>query len=315
VADWSVPTACPADSRAALQSRFSADLLLVLSLIDYLPLSDEVIAVGSVVEGLGNVLSDLDLYVLTENAGSARAANFYWLEAGCWVDVTVLQMDQLRDVVRRLHDPGRFSSVEWGEHKCIPWSSLDICHRLSIGVPLTDPLVPLRCQLDIDRAALAREVAMGYILPARARWLDAVGAMQSGHFGQAAYCAKIALDCAIDAYVALLGQTNTNEKWRLAKAIRAADPILEPSRRLLWSAEALAKGAHEQLIREAAEMIFHATHRFTMGYLRAYPAADGIGHRFEMRGSRLVRMDALGRYDDVSDLLDPLEHLPMRPDV
>jgi len=200
-----------------LNARIGYPLELVVPHLEIDPLGDHILVSGSIVEGLGNCLSDIDLFILTRSARPTARKFFFWSPASRWVDVECLTYANLRHLV------GRFRRVSpefggWVGHPSPSLADQDLYHRLSIALKLANPLSRMRLPR-FDRASLQEEVAYTEISAARSRWVDAVGAARSGQIGQAMFVGQLCLDHIIDGYCALLGETNPSVKWRKAKLL------------------------------------------------------------------------------------------------
>jgi hypothetical protein len=177
---------------------------------------------GSLVEGFGNCLSDVDVFVIAPE-GNILVANGHSSESGC--RFTSVETDAARfDIevwpaqkVASLLD--RLSSYDARSTKLLlaflPFEQ-QFLHHLGEGVPLagpSSPIVALQSQLDKGRLALGlRHMALDQF---DSFVEDAIGAYRSGDDLSAAQARRLACDAVADAYLSAGGCTyGKKSKWR-----------------------------------------------------------------------------------------------------
>jgi len=238
------PTASPLKSREALSNILVCDFEELLCIIDFDALKDVVIASGSLVEGLGNECSDIDLFILSPVSISTRKqTQFYWQSAHRWVDVSLIGLADVEKSLIEVNFNKGIAPLDWGAYKGPRLTQLDLYHRLLLGIVLTTVGFPEKLMNLLSKEILCHELASVQISLCRQFWSDAVGSFRSHQYKQAWYAAKIALGYSIDAYSALLGQTNPGEKWRWSKVHRLEQDVLDVrekfyKQQLEWTADA-----------------------------------------------------------------------------
>jgi predicted nucleotidyltransferase len=203
-----------------LQSRGLVETEIIESVrahIHLLP-GEAIFASGSIVEGLGNLYSDLDLFVVTDRDVSALQAGpaIVLLSRETPIDIEVLSPEDIHRSVQRVCSV--YDKLDDPRHALgLTLKELDMLHRLSIGRPLVHPDVCAGYQELVPTAHLAR------ILFARAQSLinslqqDIVGHIWAGDGDSARLIAQRLAGAAFDCLLATFGNTNPSEKWRLSK--------------------------------------------------------------------------------------------------
>ncbi|HSC79327.1 MAG TPA: hypothetical protein VLC08_03145 [Chitinolyticbacter sp.] len=181
---------------------------------------DEVLYVtGSLVEGLGNLRSDIDVYLITARAFDARtdfASVLIIPFEACPVDVEIVAPERIEVLIGRLArfapdhdvDPRRtataFSAAE-----------LKLLHNLCQGAPLFGAARLAGWQARIVQRTLSRilfdlsQVYLGML------HLDILGQLEDGDAASAAQMIEQYRGHLIGALLAVLGNTNPADKWRL----------------------------------------------------------------------------------------------------
>ena len=178
---------------------------------------DDVLFVcGSLLEGLGNATSDVDLYLLT----SRTDFNFTSLDAvllavgPCLVDVRVVPHAQMAALLSRFgvwnHQPRQARDALGFSH-----DERTLLHRLHYSQPLHGQhrLEILRGEaplLDLARHKL--DLARCYT---DALQVDLAGLRQAGDPYTMVFTSQELLSHGVDGVLAALGQTNPNGKWRV----------------------------------------------------------------------------------------------------
>ncbi|NUR92994.1 MAG: PqqD family protein, partial [Nonomuraea sp.] len=126
----------------------------------------------------------------------------------------------------------RPEDVEWAiravrDHELRPaveiWQpAVEFLHRFGIGVPIHghERFEELRGQIDLE--LLSRYITQTRAMHSESFYTDGVTRLRAGRVHDALLMARIAYDTAVDAYLATLGETNPQEKWRHKRVARAA---------------------------------------------------------------------------------------------
>lgn len=176
---------------------------------------DALLAVGSLVEGLGTSKSDVDLLLITpREPGALPARDELGLVAGrCLIDLRILGAAWIDDLLGRLR--------AWGQ---APWDvthpvtfTLDersLLHRLLHGRVLGEVAAAQLAARLPSRAALARLKLAAARQLARTIQVDLVGYRESGDHRALVFAAQELLGHAVDALAAGHELTNPTAKWR-----------------------------------------------------------------------------------------------------
>lgn len=285
---------------AEVSKRIGGSLEELLPRVGFSVHRDEILLTGSLIEGFGNVSSDIDIYVIGQNGDLRGCRQFYWTEANRWVDIQYFQAEDIQTLKRRVELNGSCAPDYWGHHATATLDDIDIYHRIVNGYKLNrllreiaDPSSP--AYLTLDHKVIQIELAITSIIIARSRWLDAIGAATSGQFLQAQYVALIGFGHAIDAYLSLLGQTNPSSKWRLAKLNRLSENPLNLS--LQDCVPTLdfetPRNRAELIIMSLAKLLFHTMHYCIHGEFSDYPQCSWY-ERWEPYKTRIFRIISTG---------------------
>jgi hypothetical protein len=294
------PTDPPIRNRDQLCARIGCEIEDLLPLVSFDGLGDALFASGSIVEGLGNSSSDIDI-IRVRPPGldcADRSVDFwYWSEGGRWVDVETYSHAAASRTARRINANGGGAPSSWSEQIVHRSATLVLYHRLLIAIGLTANATSLAAGWRLRRWVFSRELAYSRIVSARSSWVDAVGAFSSKHYQQAVVFAFRTLESCVDAYTALLGQLNPAPKWRWARLARLRqDPLgvrslpelcLAP----LASTDARDAGAR---IECAAELLLQVIHASVHGHF-IEPSHDlGPLSRYELLHGETVIVNADG---------------------
>lgn len=201
-----------------LLSLRGADLPSVVASVNAaigLRVGDLLLAAGSLVEGLGNRRSDVDLLLITpRDPHSLPARDELALIAGrCLIDLRVLQLTELDELVGRLR---AWSEAPWEITHPVTFS-LDerlLLHRLLHGRVLHDAgaeaiatRMPRRGELARLKLQVARQLG-------RTIQVDMAGYRESGDPRSLVFAAQELLGHAVDALAAGHELTNPAAKWR-----------------------------------------------------------------------------------------------------
>lgn len=206
------------------------------------PLDQGVTAVyvsGSLVEGLGNVGSDVDIFVVGDAQPTRQTAIWkelcaisihyhgrrridfeYWREAH--VDNIAARLDKIR------------IGQEFVAEKLEPIEELFI-HRVKIALPMSreDGLRALQAKFDFDK--FGQYLAQQAVHRIDGGMEDVLGMIDSGDWKVGVLRARELVGLAIDAYRHALGHTNSLPKWR-PKVLDelATDDFGQSVRRRFW---------------------------------------------------------------------------------
>jgi hypothetical protein len=193
-----------------------ANLLETVSGVDAalgLQPEDVLLAVGSVVEGLGNSKSDLDLLLISSRPADSLPRDVAVIVGECLSDVQILHASELEVLLAKLHG--------WAE---LPW---DVTHRLEFSIEERRLLHRLLNHAVLFEGASSR---LASLLPtrepvgrlklqvarhlARTIQIDMAGNREVEDYVTLVLGAQELLGHAVDALLAGYYQTNPNAKWR-----------------------------------------------------------------------------------------------------
>jgi hypothetical protein len=171
-------------------------------------------AVGSLVEGLGSSKSDLDLLLVTGRDPSSLPPRQHvtFVSGRCLVDMLVLRLDDLNDLLDRFE---RWTQERWNVTHAVMFNIEDrtLLHRLTKGRHLLNAEAKSieRFPLIMDLARLKLHVARQ---AARTIQVDLAGYRDAGDPRSLVAAAQDLLGHAVDALLAANGVTNPLTKWR-----------------------------------------------------------------------------------------------------
>ncbi|MCA6622925.1 MAG: nucleotidyltransferase domain-containing protein [Pseudanabaena sp. M165S2SP1A06QC] len=300
----SFPLLNPCIDRYDFVERIGGSVFDILHDLSFQPLHDLVLAAGSIVEGLGNKESDIDIFIIhgkqtsQENGNKVRLAS----RVRRWVDTIHMSVEAVERTYHQIHQRGATLPPEWGQFSGISLDALDLYHRLSLAVRLNDPILGLDFMPIFDHAVLGRALCLTFLIPARARWVDAVGAFESGQLGQARYVARFCLEYALTSYCALLGETNPSEKWLAAKLARLKKDPISAFDMFVHCLYDLQKNEEQAIVTELLEnvsnILYQVTHRLARGeFANSPPTHESILKRPEVAADgRDIIVNALGEF-------------------
>jgi hypothetical protein len=195
---------------------------------------DQFLAVGSLAEGLGNIKSDLDLWLITDRLGPHPSdTDEITVVAGrCVVDVKIFPASHLRALTARL---AGWAEGAWDTTTAAKFSPDErtLLHRLRTGMIIAagfgedPPPVPRPHPLHLARLKLHVARHMG-----RTIQVDMAGYRDEGDFRTLVYAAQELLGHATDALLAGHLLTNPTAKWR-SRLLDAVPPDWE-DRLAVW---------------------------------------------------------------------------------
>ena len=179
---------------------------------------------GSLVEGLGNPSSDVDIFVAVTCELSefkvTRLADDHGILAfvsdGLRFDIELWPMPAISRLVARLNSLPVNDPEKNNLHFLEYWES-EFVHRLLTGVPLREPGNFAELRGKIDRILFQR-----YLLDTAVRRVDdafddAVGMLRASQLRMASIRALDALEFGVDCYLYANGVTNDKSKFRIKK--------------------------------------------------------------------------------------------------
>lgn len=201
---------------------------------------------GSLVEGLGNKSSDVDIFVLVDELSqelpaTRRDADHFTLafvsdavryDVEFWPKPTVCALaEKLASV--RLGDPD-FNS----NHYLTYWES-EFIHRLSVGVHLVHETAFWQARAWFDLKAFSTYLFENCLRRFEDAFDDTVGMLADDHLALAALRSRDAVGYSIDALLYASGITNDKVKFRTAKLHRLTEmfPVYLKYEQALWHFE------------------------------------------------------------------------------
>ncbi|MDF9857296.1 putative nucleotidyltransferase [Paenibacillus sp. PastF-1] len=214
---------------------------------------------GSLLEGFGNLRSDIDVYVLCkdeelETLRSAMAAidGSFLLTAECIIrnitiresrfDIEYWSRSKFTDLV------GKISNLDFNTSDYIDRLSkeeFDVLHRLKYGKPLHNKqqFIELYQSVNFENLKYYKIVTQSEIYTGIVE--DVQGAYLSKDFGSAFFMARNLIDIVMTGYLAGKGETNPGNKWLFRKLIRYEERCRELGEEIHLSEEYLRLQTHE----------------------------------------------------------------------
>jgi hypothetical protein len=190
---------------------------------------------GSLVEGIGNATSDVDVFVM-HTRGQTVPSSATGLDVR--IDKALVNIDytdrfrvdtehwQVADalaVARTIGDCDPTDDVAAGG---IPEHQLQLAHRIRVGMPVLREAEFAELQAAFDWSRLSRVLALRFLSGYSDSAEDGAGAVRAGDTGTAMLASRQALGAAVDALLAAHGSTNNKQKWRFAKLRQLGDADL-----------------------------------------------------------------------------------------
>ncbi|MDJ0643341.1 MAG: hypothetical protein QNJ15_11025 [Erythrobacter sp.] len=191
----------------------------ILELVE--PHRDDVLLIcGSLAEGLGTTKSDIDLFhVSASKDGDFGRASFDEL-AGVPVDLEAWTFEEVEILLQRL---ARVDAAHSGDPRWVLDFSIqerEFFHRFAKGVPIHGEARFAELKRDIPRDVLARLIVDRGLIRVSTAHRDLMGAIECGEHENAVVSLQTIAGYAIDILLGCMGETNPQEKWRLAKLAR-----------------------------------------------------------------------------------------------
>ena len=277
----------------------------LLRLVDFVAPYELVLASGSLVEGFGNMQSDIDIFVLTsKRTPSSRI--FYSAGLNRTIDETRIRLDDLVNLQNQLANRKGAREL-WGISAALSYKTTDLYYRLAIGIKMNDPyaISKFHRNISLDHKLVQDDVILGAINAARQLWQDSAGALGSGHVDQARVSARLGIERVIDAYGAILGELYHGEKWRWARLHRVyRDPLnfRELFDRYGPSNACSGTKAQDDVV-HLADCILQVMWLVKHGTcLRKWPKHEPL-ECFELHDGQVARVDLSGRIESECDAL------------
>ena len=159
-----LPIAQCANSVDQIEQILGVSPLWILSQIEFEPLTDVVLLVGSLAEGYANALSDIDIYIIGDNNLHRDPARLFWLEAGRWVDVSYFKAEFLDRAITQATLGSKSTVSDWGCRSVLNVAIADIFHRILTSLPLTCPVAPKFDVGEICQTGFKQKVATTFIV-------------------------------------------------------------------------------------------------------------------------------------------------------
>lgn len=180
---------------------------------------------GSLVRGWGNATSDLDIYVISDEAwtgeyvevssvslviGTVPANSFYvgdrrW-DLEYW---HTAQIEQLLDEVSWAHhDSGALRDRSFNGYE------VNVIERIAYGLPVAGAEWLAACQQRLKESALPTHLVTQRLHLTDTFVEDAVGQLQAQDYQSAVLSARRAFGCAVDALMASCGEFGAKMEWR-----------------------------------------------------------------------------------------------------
>ena len=177
---------------------------------------DALFVCGSVVEGLGNEKSDLDLFLITsrKNIPFTSLNDVLLIIGRCAVDVCVVQHSAVEELVKKFND---WASLPREPRNTIAFTDEErkLLHRLRSGLALygRERFEQIRDQIKfIDLARHRLDTAQHF---ASNLQVDLAGLRSAGDQYSLLFCAQELLGHTVDALLAAHKYTNPHWKWRI----------------------------------------------------------------------------------------------------
>ncbi|WLQ32821.1 hypothetical protein P8A18_04865 [Streptomyces castrisilvae] len=191
---------------------------------------------GSLVRGWGNALSDVDIYVITEEDYRSETAVYVqvplepdtlpveikYVDGRRW-DIEYWRTDQIQQVISKVDWSVLEGTQEVGRR--LSTDELDFLERLSYAYPLTGADWLGSRQKQLADSGLRSVMVARALNSVDTYTQDVVGQLEAGDVESSVLSVKIAFGYAMDALLAFEGEYGQNAKWR-ARRFRTADPTI-----------------------------------------------------------------------------------------
>lgn len=236
---------------------------------------------GSLVEGLGNISSDLDLFVavneITPELPVTRADRDHAVYGVVLderrFDVEIWTLSAIRGLSQKLAAAPVDSAEHHTLHYLEYWES-EFIHRILNGVSISNNAAFMELRQIFNARHFRMHLVENAIRRVDDAFDDTVGMMASGHKQCAALRARETVGLSIDALLYARGVTNDKQKFRMLKLQRLAGqaPDLAADQEEYWRFESSvpsADGELELYIRRAlrySSSVVESVQRAMLGY-------------------------------------------------
>ena len=178
-----------------------------------LPAGSSCLVSGSIVEGLGNPNSDIDVYVI-QDGSKPQNAIAVGIRGSRYVDCEYMTLDSLRSLSVRV------LSYDWATLVDMPMSAMNRYYRLAIALPVL--VTPAAAEVLAAFGKPAAAAAFGDWSVAKAYQLLARGSalLAAGLHHEAALTLRASAQWHANAVLARDGEAYTSSKWVPEKAAR-----------------------------------------------------------------------------------------------
>ncbi len=182
-------------------------------------LGEVVFVCGSLVEGLGNTASDIDIVLITarERAGVSETGNIVTMLGPIICDTFIMTPDALNSLLGKLNLLGTPDADLYQSAKGFTDYERRLIHRLHTALPIfgeDDLRVFQRC---VTADAIHWQKYNRSRHEALALQLDLGGLIQQKDWYSVVFCVQNLLDWSIDALLTGFGATNPVMKWRISQ--------------------------------------------------------------------------------------------------
>lgn len=141
--------------------------------VDRLPENSSCLATGSIIEGIGNANSDIDLYVVNDSDSSAASPVSIGIRGSRYVDCEYIEASALSQLLNRF-------AQDTGELSDLSLRDFDRYYRIAVAARLvvTDSVAPLLSEFSVERSRelfTRRSLLFARDLLAKARVAHAIG--------------------------------------------------------------------------------------------------------------------------------------------
>lgn len=187
--------------------------------------SDTLLAVGSVVSGLGSRASQLDLLLIgtgSQQTGTAASvatvgSATYQLSSGAKVGVrfcTDKELDDLSTVTRRFEE-AFFEPAMFANLPNLDIGAQVLLHEIRTGIVLTNVSIAQAWREQLRLRFLHRHIAAMRFLRFAARRRNVIGQLDDGDIDTAQWTLREGIEELMAAALAAVGETNPRKRWHL----------------------------------------------------------------------------------------------------
>jgi predicted nucleotidyltransferase len=210
---------------------------------------------GSMVEGLGNPSSDIDIFVALPQIGPSLPttrrnldhSTYATVEGGRRFDVEYWSEEKIGDLANKLAEAPIADPMSNTLHYFEYWET-EFIHRILVGLPLLNEEAFMRLRGCFNRRRLGAYLATNAIHRVDDAFDDTVGMLLGGDLDCAVLRARDTVEFSIDAMLYANGVTNDKTKFRPTKVKRLLEEQPDFRRHLsrLWHFQSLPVGMEER---------------------------------------------------------------------